>query len=179
MTERIRRLGPDDWEAYREIRLEALIAHPEAFLSTPEGFAALDEVALRQLLGKMAFFAGVTADGRLLGLMAFDIGQGPRQAHRGSLYQVYVRPEARGTGLAQRLLDSVFAHAADRVSQIHLNVAAGNEPAIRLYERNGFRRYGTEPRYLYVNGRYVDEHLMVRFLDEASSSTRHLEKKND
>lgn len=167
MTHSIRRLGPDDWQAYREIRLEALNAHPEAFLSTAEGFAAQGEDALRGLLERMAFFVGVAADGRLLGLMAFDIGQGPRQAHRGSLYQVYVRPEARGTGLAQALLDAVFAYATGKVSQIHLGVADGNAPALRLYERNGFRRYGTEPRYLYVNGRYVDEHLMVRFLDEA------------
>ncbi len=179
MTHTIRRLGPEDWPAYREIRLEALIAHPEAFLSTPEGFAAQNDDALRQVLGRMVFFAGETAEGHLIGLMAFDMGQGPRQAHRGALYQVYVRPEARGTGLAQRLLDAVFDHARGKVSQIHLGVAAGNEPAIRLYERNGFKRYGTEPRYLYVNGRYVDEHLMVRFLDEASSSTRHLENQDD
>ena len=27
--------------------------------------------------------------------------------------------------------------------------------------------YGTDPRCLYVNGRYIDEHMMVRFLDKA------------
>ena len=46
-------------------------------------------------------------------------------------------------------------------------VAVGNTPAIRLYQKAGFEIYGTEPRALFVNGRYIDEHMMVRFLDKA------------
>ena len=36
-----------------------------------------------------------------------------------------------------------------------------NAPAVALYEHLGFKRYGTEPRSLLVNGRYLDEYLMV------------------
>lgn len=167
MTTRIRPLGPLDAAAYRDIRLEALTLHPEAFASAPEPFAALSLEDIRARLTQMDFFGAFAADGRLVGIMAFDQGKGERQSHRGYLYQVYVRAEARGTGLARALLDAVLDHAGRLVSQIHLGVAAHNQPAIRLYEKAGFRIYGTDPNYLYVNGRFIDEHLMVRFFDKA------------
>jgi RimJ/RimL family protein N-acetyltransferase len=47
------------------------------------------------------------------------------------------------------------------VQQVHLSVTTGNAPAVALYEHLGFTHYGTEPRSLLVNGRYLDEHLMV------------------
>ena len=59
-------------------------------------------------------------------------------------------------------------------SSIHQyqNTGSKNEPAIRLYQKLGFETYGTEPRYLFGNGRYIDEHLMVRFLDKAPGEDR-------
>jgi RimJ/RimL family protein N-acetyltransferase len=73
----------------------------------------------------------------------------------------------RGTGAALALMEAAVEHARGEVLQVHLMVGAHNEPATRLYEKAGFTRYGTDPRALYVNGRYIDEHMMVRFLDEA------------
>ena len=51
--------------------------------------------------------------------------------------------------------------ARTQVLQVHLAVTASNGAAVALYEHLGFIRYGTEPRALKVNGRYLDEHLMV------------------
>ena len=56
-------------------------------------------------------------------------------------------------------------HARHHVLQVHLGVAADNLPALRLYRQAGFELYGTDPRFMKVDGRYIDEHLMVRFLD--------------
>ena len=56
---------------------------------------------------------------------------------------------------------SVIAYAKKRVRQLHLTVVTTNEGALKLYEKNGFRVYGTEPRSLKVNEHYYDEHLMV------------------
>ena len=109
-----------------------------------------------------------TFDGeRQTGLVAFRQSEGLKAAHRGDLVQMYVRPEARGTGCAMALVEQVLAHATPLVEQVHLTVSADNAPAIRLYEKAGFTTYGTEPRALKVDGRYIDEHLMVRFLEGA------------
>ncbi len=166
MSLSVRRLTRDDVDAYRAIRLEALTLHPEAFTRTAEDFVLQAVVDLAAVLDKLAFFGAESADGQLVGIMAFDQGQ-KREAHRGWLLQVYVRQAWRGTGCAQALLAAVLEHAGDHVLQVHLGVAADNLPALRLYQQAGFDIYGTDPRFMKVDGRFIDEHLMVRFLDKA------------
>ena len=166
MTYSIRRLGEHDLGAYRKIRFEALSDHPEAYASTPENFAQRSDAELAALLRKMSFY-GVFSEPGLGGILAYARSDGERERHRGWIYQVYVQPALRGTGCALELIETAVDQARDEVLQLHLGVGAHNKPAIRLYEKAGFSIYGTEPRSLNVNGRYVDEHLMVRFLDKA------------
>ena len=166
----IRMLSAADVTAYRAVRHEALLNHPDAYASSAESFAARGDEDLVALLGQMAFF-GVFAEGSLGGIVAFGQTQGEREQHRGWLYQVYVQPRLRGTGARLALIEAAVAHASDKVMQLHLMVGAHNTPAIRLYEKAGFASYGTDPRCLLVNGRYIDEHMMVRFFDEAPGKT--------
>lgn len=166
MTYAIRQLGEDDVAAYRKIRSEALTNHPESYGSSPESFATRSDAELAALLGKMRFY-GVFGETGLGGILAYARSEGEREQHRGWIYQVYVQPALRGTGCALDLLETAVEGARDEILQLHLMVGAHNKPAIRLYEKAGFEIYGTEPRALNVNGRYVDEHLMVRFLDKA------------
>ncbi|KRA47863.1 GNAT family N-acetyltransferase [Devosia sp. Root635] len=167
MSYSIRRLTGNDVDAYRAIRLEALTDHPESYGTSPENFAIRPRDALVAMLDRMAFFGVVTDAGALAGIVAYDRDDGERETHRGWLLQVYVKPDMRGTGASLALLEAAVAHARKEVIQLHLMVGAHNAPAIRLYEKAGFTTYGTDPRCLYVNGRYIDEHMMVRFLDEA------------
>ena len=170
MSYSIRRLTPADVEAYRAIRLEALTNHPEAFFSSADDFAQRSIPDLEGLMEKLSFFGAEGPAGELVGIMAYERGE-KREAHRGWLFQVYVRPHMRGTGCARALLDAIVEHASGEVLQLHLSVESRNEPALRLYQRAGFAIYGTDPRFQFVNGRYVDEHLMVRFFDEAPGKT--------
>jgi ribosomal protein S18 acetylase RimI-like enzyme len=167
VTHTIRRLGLDDVTAYRAIRHEALANHPEAFVSTAEAFAQKSDAEIRQTLEALTVFGAVLPDGSLGGINAFMRHEGAKERHRGWMIQVYVRPEHRGSGMAAALVEHLIEHARRHVVQVHLGVWSENVPAIKLYERLGFATYGTEPRYLFVNGRYIDEHLMVRFLDKA------------
>lgn len=165
MSFSIRRLTQDDAAAYRAIRHEALANHREAFVSTAEAFAEKSDADIRQTLQALTIFGAVLPDGRLGGINAFLRNEGAKERHRGWMIQVYVRPEHRGSGMAASLVEHLIEHARHHVLQVHLGVWSENLPAIKLYQRLGFETYGTEPRYLFVNGRYIDEHLMVRFLD--------------
>ena len=162
----VRQLGKDDAAALRVVRLEALEAHPEAFGADLQDEVQRDVASFAEWIGRSAVF-GAFDTGRMVGIAGFFKVTNRKSAHMGKLISMYVRPEARGSGAALDLVEAVLDHARGQVIQVHLGVAAGNEAAIRLYRKAGFEIYGTEPRALFVNGRYIDEHMMVRFLDEA------------
>jgi RimJ/RimL family protein N-acetyltransferase len=163
----IRRLTHKDFDAYHAIRLEALTNHPESYATSPESFLARPPAEIEDFLSRRAVFGVVTDADELSGVVVYDRDSGERETHRGWLLQVYVKPAMRGTGAALALIEAAVEHASSEVLQVHLMVGAHNEPAIRLYEKAGFSIYGTDPRCLYVNGRFIDEHMMVRFLDKA------------
>ena len=167
MSYSIRQLSVEDAAAYRELRLESLQRHPEAFASTYESAVQRPDGHWVDLLGALTFFGAFAGDGKPVGLVAFDQSDGDKDRHRGWLLQLYVRAEMRGTGCAHALVETVLEHASGKVLQVHLGVWSENAPAIRLYEKTGFVTYGNDPRAFYTNGRFIDDLLMVRFLDEA------------
>ena len=157
----IRRLGPEDAAAFAEIRLEGLARHPEAFGSDTETESAWSLEAFADRLTKSVMF-GYEEDGELLGVAGFYAEAARKMHHRGALWGMYVRAQTRGKGVGMRLVEAVLEYAQGRVEQLHLNVAVENTTALALYERCGFRIYGTEPRSMKIGDRYVDAHQMVK-----------------
>lgn len=160
----IRRLEAADAAAYREIRLEGLERHPEAFGSTYEAEAALSPEEFVRRVTEVPTFAAECC-GRLLGLVGLARESGVKRRHRGTLIRMYVRPEARGTGAADALVEAVLDHArAEGLDAVLLAVITEAEPARRLYERHGFKVYGVEPGALRIGDRAYDDELRIRFL---------------
>jgi RimJ/RimL family protein N-acetyltransferase len=79
---------------------------------------------------------------------------------------MYVRAAGRNASLGKRLVQAVLDHARGRAEMVQLTVVSENEAARRLYSAMGFVEYGYEKRALKQNGRYYDDVLMVKFLDE-------------
>ncbi len=155
-------LGPDDAEALREIRLEGLRLHPSAFSADPDVEGARPIERWRDALKARVFFGG-RIDGVLSGINAFGADTGSQKTkHIGHLGAMYVRQAARGSGLADALIQAVLDHAAGKVEQVLLTVEANNARAIKLYERHGFETIGRLPRSIFTGGVYYDEFEMYR-----------------
>jgi ribosomal protein S18 acetylase RimI-like enzyme len=159
----IRRLTPADAALYRDARLEALRSNPEAFGSTFEAENARPLTFFSERLGSSASF-GVFHDSELVGIAGLLIQEGRKEAHKGLLVGMYVRPNARKAGVGRRLVETIIEYARERVELIQLAVVSENEPARRLYERLGFVEYGLEKKALKQDGRYYDEVLMAKDL---------------
>lgn len=111
-------------------------------------------------------FLSARVDGRLVGNASFTpVGPHLKVLHRAAFGIVIVK-EYWGCGLGEVLTKEILLAAKSAgYEQLELEVVADNARAIKLYKKCGFVRYGTRPNaFLYKDGGYSDEHLMVRKL---------------
>ena len=163
----IRRLQPSDAALFREIRLEALQLNPGAFGSTFEQENVHPVSWFEAALTRRDVF-GAFLDGTLAGTAGYRAQEDPKHAHKAVLWGMYVRADARNAGVGSKLVAAVLDHARGRVEMVQLTVVSENEAAHRLYRALGFVEYGYEKQAHKQNGRYYDEILMVKFLDEGA-----------
>lgn len=167
----VRRLTIADFPAWQSLRLRALRDHPDAFGSSYEDEVASGSAERRGRFETSAsgdisaVFGAFNADGTLVGAAGLVRSPGAKVRHKGSLWGMYVAPEARGTGAAPQLVASVLATAREwGLEQVQLSVVVGNTAAHRLYERAGFVIFGQERHALQLPDGPRDELLMVRWL---------------
>lgn len=110
----VRRLVPAEADLYREIRLEALRRNPEAFGSTFEVESARPISSFSERLSGSAVF-GVFDDASLVGIAGLKIAEGPKDAHKGMLWGMFVRANARNAGVGARLLEAIIDFARQRI----------------------------------------------------------------
>jgi ribosomal protein S18 acetylase RimI-like enzyme len=169
----LRRLGPEDVSAYREIRLEALADSPHAFTSTLESEQAqpLDRFATRLADD---FVLGAFSGPYLVGVAGFYIQPRPKHRHKGMLWGMYVRPDHRTAGIGRKLVEAIIEHVRQHVELLQLVVVADNMPARRLYTNLGFIEYGIERHATKYHGQYHDDVLMALPLvvDSAAEASR-------
>ncbi|MCY1128582.1 GNAT family N-acetyltransferase [Frigidibacter sp. RF13] len=132
----LRRLGPADSDLWRDIRLEALKRAPEQFSSS---FADWAERPLADFAGRLesASVWAVIEAGRAVAVAALTPDDEARAL--GWVESVYVRPEARGRGLAQAVVARIERAGRERgYQELRLEVRAANPAARGLYARMGF-----------------------------------------
>jgi ribosomal protein S18 acetylase RimI-like enzyme len=159
----IRRLEPSEAAAYREIRLEALRLSPEAFGSTFESESVRPLARFTERLSACPVF-GAFHSAELVGIAGFMGREGIKDAHKGMLWGMYVRPDSRSAGVGRKLAEAVIDFARQRVELLQLAVVSDNDAARRLYASLGFIEYGIERKALKQEGRYYDEVLMAKDL---------------
>jgi len=159
----VRQLLTADATLFREIRLESLQCNPEAYTSSYEDERSEPLSVFEDELQKSTIFGAFQGD-ELLGIAALSAQQGSRKAHKGILWAVYVRANARNIGVGRKLIAEIIAFAKGRFDLIQLNVNTLNQAARRLYETFGFRQYGIEKCAVKDKDAYTDNVLMVNLL---------------
>ncbi len=77
---------------------------------------------------------GATVDGRLVGVAGVELADGA-----GELKRFFVRPEHRGTGVADALVAALVAHADARGARVlRLETGDRQHAALAFYRRHGF-----------------------------------------
>lgn len=148
-------LGADDWQLWRDLRLESLRDAPDAFDSSlvewlgpndcePLWRQGLEQPGSRHLVAN--------ADGRSVG-MAKGLLKVPQVA---DLIALWVAPEFRRSGIGELLIDGVLSWARETSAKIvSLVVVEGNEAALALFSRCGFADTGMS----YAGRRRMYQHV--------------------
>jgi ribosomal protein S18 acetylase RimI-like enzyme len=136
----LRVITPDDWEAFRAVRLRALADAPDAFGVTLADAAAQPP---QQWRDRSAGAAGPV-------ILAFSdhepVAMGglyvPPESADAFIWGMWVEPASRGHGVASRILHDLLSRPEAAGRSLHLHVTQGNDSARRLYERHGFTGTG-------------------------------------
>jgi GNAT superfamily N-acetyltransferase len=133
----VRRVAPDEWQVFREVRLAALADAPYAYLTTlAEAQAQPPQLWQDRIAASPHFLA--TVDGVAAGITVVITTDNGRE-----IVAVWVAPGARGGGVIEALIDAAVSWAREQDDvQLGLWVVEGNERAERAYARYGFRRTG-------------------------------------
>ena len=162
----VRRLGPEDTEAFVKVRLEGLQTDPDAFGATYEEEITRPMAEWQERLsqgpeGDSGYF-GAFVGGELAGIIGYFRHRGLKARHKASVVSMYVREAHRGTGVAAALMQEERGD----IDQVQLAVVTTNPGAVRFYEKMGFLPYGLEKRALKTGERYVDETHMYMLLHD-------------
>jgi [ribosomal protein S18]-alanine N-acetyltransferase len=126
----------------------ATLADLDALVALEESFAEEDRFSRRtwaRLLKGNTISRVVEAEGKLIASGNVLLRRG---LDMGRLYSLSVAPEARGLGLARRLLAALEEAAASAgCSRMRLEVRAGNAAARALYDSSGYRVITTLDAY--------------------------------
>jgi ribosomal protein S18 acetylase RimI-like enzyme len=144
----IRKATPTDSAGILECLRAAFAAYrssyaPEAYLDT-----VLTPDTLQHRLATMCVFVAVSDGDEIVGTIGCcvigpDIHSPAADTGEGHIRGMAVVPTWQGSGVAAQLLKSVESELrAKGCSRISLDTTEPLQPAIRFYEKNGFRRSG-------------------------------------
>jgi ribosomal protein S18 acetylase RimI-like enzyme len=159
----IKRLEPDRWQDYRDLRLEALRSFPLAYGSSYEEETKNTEEHWRMRIRNVLF---AMVHDTPVGIMVWVRNPRLKTNHICEIYGVYVKREYQGQGIGSRLmaftLEEISKH--EGIIKVILDVNPTQKAAYKLYRKFGFRKSGVIHRALRIDGKYYDEFLMEKFL---------------
>ncbi|BCM89533.1 hypothetical protein IAD21_01380 [Abditibacteriota bacterium] len=162
-------LPPEQWQAYKTLRLEALMDSPQAYgtsyaqsIIKPDSFwrERLEDAAR----GENVWLLFAKSQGELVGLIgAFVADDEPEVV---AIVSVYVTSKARGQGIGKQLLAAILAEVTskNKFKTARLTVNPMQIAALSLYRSSGFEVVAEEDT-LMGDGNVYREFIMEKPLE--------------
>lgn len=160
---KIRKLLPNRWKEYRELRLESLRKDAIAFSSSYGEEKKLSESEWERRT-KNTLFA--LSDDKPIGMIACVFNNKRKIRHIANVYGFYVKENYRYRGVGNKLIKSALSLIKKNkdIIKIGLTVNPKQKAAVRLYKKFGFKVVGKLRKDLLVNSKFYDELVMEKFI---------------
>lgn len=135
------RAREDDWSLVREIRLRSLSTDPDAFGQSWERESTYDDDAWTTRVQDAAWFLALENEQPVAVVASRHEADSPENERE--LQAMWVTPDARKSGIAQKLAEAVCSWAnEDGADTVTLYVGPENTSARKTYEALGFADTG-------------------------------------
>jgi ribosomal protein S18 acetylase RimI-like enzyme len=140
------KLTPDEWRLYRQHRLEALLAEPQAFgssyadvLQRPDSH--WQERLIEAQSGKKSWLLFAKENAQIIGMIGAFRAE---ESDVVEIVSVYVTQEKRRLGVANALMAAILDEVGkgNAIRKVVIGVNAGQTAAVSLYQHNGFQIVG-------------------------------------
>jgi ribosomal protein S18 acetylase RimI-like enzyme len=162
---RVRKLGIEEWETVKALRLRALKDEPIAFGMSHQEAVAKSDTYWQEKTTEWDWYLAEDA-GKSVGIIAIEYATLEKEKHCADLYSFYVIPECRRSGVGRLLLETVLIEigANPIIVRVGLWVTATQTEAIALYQKFGFEPEGFRKKDEQINGVFYDAIPMVKFI---------------
>jgi len=157
----IRRAESGDYKALQQVH-----AQPRAIWGTLQVPFPSEELWKKRLTDAGDEMVALVAcvEGEVVAMAGLHLyTKSPRRKHVGYIgMAVHDKWQSKGVGTA---LINALIDLADNwlnLARLELNVWTDNEPALRLYKKLGFEIEGTQKKFAFRDGAYVDAYAMAR-----------------
>jgi len=153
----------ENWQDFKNIRLDALKNEPSAFGSSFE-----EENEFTEELWKQRSLSALIAysNNNPIGLLVYIINNRIKTKHVATIYSVYVNKNYRGQGVGKKLINSALESIKKNSDVIKVDLAVNPEQvsAVKLYEYFGFKEVGRLSKEVFVDNKFYDQLLMELIL---------------
>jgi ribosomal protein S18 acetylase RimI-like enzyme len=159
-----KKVSPDDWQKFREIRLKGLQTDPQAFGGTFQSESQEGEEYWKERFSnpERCFYAAEEGN-----IFVATAGSKKIAEDNWMIVAVYTLPEFRGKNISKELINQIIGEAKKTgASKVSLMVNPQQESAVNLYKKMGFEIIKIEKDQKMGDGKVYDEYYMEKELNQ-------------
>lgn len=168
MNAEIRKLSRNDWQIFKEIRLQMLKEEPQAYARTFEEMVKrTDDEWKENVISANSGLLVLWVNGKLAGINGYFY---PNKEEV-EIWGMFIRSEFRGHGLGKKLMEEIEKEIRKdkNIKLIRIEVTTTQKVAYGLYKKMGFKVVGRKKGATKFNGEIYDDIILEKIIPKSLS----------